>query len=347
MPISPIIEGPGTPEVDASGSFVQGSVATFFLTFVDIHGELFDPSDIDISIKDPTDVEVESITEADKLSLGRFAAAWDIPSDATVGKYTLDVSYTYETAGGPVAATFSEEFVVLESTGSVVSVRQLAWRAYLEALIGYSQRIPVFHEPARMNNALTTARLSFPRSIKSGPWNQSAGVEVLVNNQIRESGFTVDYLRGEIIFDNALSEYDQVMVSYNFRWFKDEELDAFVEQSINLFNNWPPHSSYGITNIPERFGIAVFYGAAIDAIRRWMMDVQFQEPAKIFGGLDRANTIFGQMGELKKNYEEWLDKILEQKKYGPYVGLTRTITVPEYTLPGGRSRWFRYLFKGA
>jgi hypothetical protein len=347
MPIPPVIDAPGTTEVSGSGSFVPGSVAMFFFTFVDIHGELFDPSDIDVSIKDPNNVEIAIITGADKLSLGRFAIGWDIPRDADSGKYTLDVIYTYESHTGPIVNNFSEPFVILEGSDNLISVRQLAWRAYLETMIGYSQRIPVFHEPAIMNKNLTVAKLSFPRGIKSGPWNQSAGVEVLVNNQIRESGFSVDYLRGEVIFDKALSEYDQVMVSYNFRWFKDEELDAFVAQSINLVNNWPPHSSFGINNVPERFGIAVFYGAAIDAIRRWMMDVQFQEPAKIFGGLDRANTIFGQMNDLKKNYEEWLEKILDAKKYGPYVGLTKTVTAPEYTLPGGRSRWFRYLFKGA
>ena len=43
----------------------------------------------------------------------------------------------------------------------------------------------------------------------------------------------------------------------------------------------------------------------------------------------------------------YLLKLYEQKKYGPYVGLTKTVTAPEFTLPGGRSRWFRYLFKGA
>jgi len=77
-----------------------------------------------------------------------------------------------------------------------------------------------------------------------------------------------------------------------------------------------------------------------------MMDILFQEPTKIFGGPERANQVFTQMDTLKKNYEDFLTKLLEQKKYQPYAGLTKTVTVPEYTLPGGRSRWFRYLFKG-
>ena len=45
--------------------------------------------------------------------------------------------------------------------------------------------------------------------------------------------------------------------------------------------------------------------------------------------------------------EEDLNKMYEQKKFGPYVGLTRMVVVPEYTLPGGRSRWFRYMFTGS
>jgi hypothetical protein len=347
MPVPPIITSPGGVELDGRGSFVVGSTAVLFFTFTDVNGDLYDPSDIDVTIKDPDDVEVETFTETDKLAFGKFVIAWDIDESADTGKYTLEVDYTYETASGSGTASFTENFVVLDATADYVSLRTTSWRSYLEILLGTVQHIPVFHEPARLNRAKTVATLTFPGGVKSGPWNQQAGVKVWVNDEERESGFSVDYLKGQVFFDNALSDYDQVMVSYNFRWFKDAELDALIQQSINLFNNWPPHSSYHIGNIPERYGIAVFWGAAVDAIRRWMMDVLFQEPTKIFGSPERAQAIFGQMDTLKKNYEEWLEKILEQKKYGPYVGLTRTITVPEYTLPGGRSRWFRYLFKTA
>ena len=345
MPVPPVITDHGDIEIDGRGSFVVGSTAVLFFTFTDVNGNLYDPSDIDVTINDPDGVEVETFTETDKLAFGKFVISWNIDADADPGRYSLDVDFVYETATGPESGTFSEYFVVLDATADIISLRTTSWRSYLELLIGYTQHIPVFHEPARLDGSRTVATLTFPGGIKSGPWNQAAGVEVLVNNQPRTSGYSVDYMNGKVIFDKALSEYDQVLVSYNFRWFKDSELDVLIQQSMNLFNNWPPHSSYHMGNIPERWGIAVFWGAAIDAIRRWMMDVQFQEPAKIFGGLDRAQAIFGQMDTLKKNYEEWLEKLLEQKAKGPYVGLTMTVTVPEYTLPGGRSRWFRALFK--
>lgn len=340
MPIPRVVSGAGTPQADGQGTFVVGSLAYFFLDFFDAIGEPFDPSDINIEILDSAGETVEEIENADKVDVGTFVVNWDIPADTTPGKYTLSVEYVAETPSGPETNTYTEDFVVIES-GSYIDHRQIAFRAYLESLIGYTQKCPVFHEPARLDKTRTLAALTFPR------WNQVAGAKVFINGQPRETGFSVDYLKGQVLFDSALSVYDQVSVSYNFRWLTDEELDGFIANGFNIFNNWPPHTVYNITNLPERFAVAVFYGAAIDAIRRWMMDVQFQEPAKIFGGLDMATKIFGQMDTLKKNYEEWLEKILEQKKYGPYVGLTKTITVPEYTLPGGRSRWFRYLFKGA
>ncbi len=346
MAISPLITSPGVTELEGAGSFVVGSVAFLFFTFTDVTGELYDPTDIDVSIKDPAGVEVEMFTETDKMALGKFAIGWMIPTTADTGNYTLDVSFTYETPTGPAAGTFSEHFLVLDATANVITLRRTVWRSYLELLLGNSQRIPVFHEPARLNATRNIAKLTYPGGVKSGPWNQAAGVEVLVNNIERTSGFNVDYLNGTISFDNALDQHDQVLVSYNFRWFRDEELNMLIRRSIDLFNNWPPHSAYTIASIPERYGIAVFWGAAVDALRRWLMDMQFQEPNKIFGSLERAQTIFGQMDTLKKDYEEWLEKILEQKKLQPYVGLTKTVTVPEFTLPGGRSRWFRYLFKG-
>ena len=76
------------------------------------------------------------------------------------------------------------------------------------------------------------------------------------------------------------------------------------------------------------------------------MCLQFQQPQEVFGGPDAARQAFQNLETLKKNYEGDFNLLLEQKKYGSYVGLTKTVVTPEYTLPGGRSRWFRYLMGG-
>ena len=74
------------------------------------------------------------------------------------------------------------------------------------------------------------------------------------------------------------------------------------------------------------------------------MCLNFQEPALVFGGTDKAQQAFSNFESLKQNYEKDWDKMVDNKKFGPYPS-GFNVSTPEYTLPGGRSRWFRYLFK--
>lgn len=331
-----------SPNVDRRGEFVQGTDALFFFSFPDLEGELYDPSDIDISITDPSDTEVESATEAEKVEDGQYAYVWSIPSDADTGLYTITVTFTIEKATGPDTGTFTEQFVVTEAaTTAILDPKTLAARTMLEYLLGYTQRIPVFREPARMNKTRTAAELTFPR------WNQPAGAKIWLNGELYTDQVTINWLKGTLEFSSPLSQYDEVTADYNFRWFSDDELDNFIVQAINVFNQYPPHSAYRLYNVPERYFITMEYQAVVIALRRLLMDLMYQEPIKVYGGPQNWDNILQRLERLKENYEKELEKLYEQKKYGPYVGLTRTVTVPEYTLPGGRSRWFRYLFKGA
>lgn len=338
--LTPITRIPDDPQVTTKGSFLAGTTAIFFFSFTDINGDLFDPSDIDVTILDTSGATVETIDAADRLEKGQYAVAWEIPDDQDPGLYTIRVDYVIEQPSGAVNAFIVESFVVGESEVAVLDPTTLALRGFVESLIGYTQRIPVFHEIGRLNSTRTEAVLSF------GRWNQPAGVRVFLNGELKTAGFDVNYLKGEILFDNALATIDEVQVSYNFRWFEDAEIDAFIVNAIQYFNQYPPHSVYVIPTLPVRYGVTVAHQAAVFALRRLIMDLHFQEPAKVFGGMERADKLISSLDTLKNNMEKDLNSLYEQKKYGPYLGLTKTVTVPEFTLPGGRSRWFRYLFKG-
>ena len=338
------------PAVTTSGSFLAGTTATFFFTFPDLEGNLFDPSDINIIILDINGETVHTATAADKLEIGQYAFEWCIPATQTPGLYTLRVEFVVEQIQqdelefigddqGSTTSYFTEDFVVGESDIAYIDPQIIAFRAFVEYLIGYTQRIPVFHEIGRLDRNKTKALFSFPR------WNQPSGATVYINGHIRHEGYSIDFLKGNITFSNILSDYDEVRASYNFRWFTDDELDAFTSQAVEVFNQFPPSTIYGLVTLPARFGVTVAHQAAIFALRRLLCDILYQEPSKIFGGMDRADRVFGSLESLKRNYEEDVRLWYEQKKRGPYIGLTRTITAPEFTLPGSRSRWFRYLFK--
>ncbi len=341
MPINEPVSGTLTPVTRSRGNFLAGQPVLFYFDFPDLRGMLYDPIDLQLVITDPTSAAVVTETSLDRIEEGEYGYAWTIPADATIGLYSLNLTYTVETIDGPVVNTLVETFTVAKEATGVTNPKFLAQRVYLEEeVLGYAQRIPVFDEPARLNKARTIAKLSFQR------WNQPAGVEVKLNGDLIETGYSADYLRGLILFDHPLTEVDEVHVSYNFRWFTDAQLGGFVTEGINLVNLWPVQTTWTYLRIPNEWIIASTHAAAVFALRRLIMDLLFQEPQKVFGGAEQADKILQHLDTLKKNYEEWLEKMLEQKKKGPYVGLTYAIVVPEYTLPGGRSRWFRYLFKG-
>lgn len=346
MPVelTPITRIADDPNITTKGSFIAGTTGLFFLTFSDIDGLLFDPSDIDLMILDSDGAPVETIDSADRLELGEFVTEWKIPATQDPGLYTLRVDYIFDQVGGSANEFFTETFSVLEPDAAVLAPEVIIFRKLLETFIGYTQRIPVFHEIGRFNEARTTAVFSFPR------WNQPAGARIFVNGNLTTSGFDVDFLKGEIAFSSILSAYDEVQASYTFRWFTDANLDSFIEQAVDVFNQYPPHTRFSISTLESNYsrgGVTIIHQAAIFVLRTLILDLHMQEPAKVFGGLDRADKLMGSLNTLKQNMEEEIAKLYENKAKGPYIGLTKTITVPEFTLPGGRSRWFRYLFKGA
>lgn len=343
MPIEliPITRTVDDPSIVTKGSFLAGTEAFFFFTFADIDGILFNPSDITITILDSDSATVETATTVDHLEKGQFVYMWNIPSIQDSGIYTIRVDYVVAQLAGSTTESLTESFVVTEADTDIIVPQVLAFRAFVESLMGYTQRIPVFHEIARLNRDRDTAMFTFPR------WNQPAGAKIFVNGEEKTEGFVMDFLKGQIAFSHFLSEFDEVTASYTFRWFTDNEVDNFVAQSMQIFNQYAPHSAFTFTTLPPRYGVTVSHQAAVMLLRRLIMDLQFQEPTKVFGGMDRADKVIGSLDTLKKNFEEQLKDWYDEKKKQPYEGLTKTVTVPEFTLPGGRSRWFRYLFKGA
>lgn len=339
--LPPVISEAGDPVIRADGYFSVNTTGFIYFDFPDINGDLYDPSDIDITITDPNLNTVVSATELDKLDVGQYVYEWEITGSATEGVYTLLVQYTVHTSSGSSTESFTKTFVVGEQPSDETSDAMLAMASYMQTQLGRAQRIPVFDEVGRLNNARTVAEYNFPQ------WNQTSGVKVRVNGVLKESGYYVDYWNGKVQFSNPLTEIDQVTTSYNFRWFKTAEIYRFIEQGVEIVNVYPPASTYTVVTLPLRFGIVALHAAAVEAFRALMAELAWQEPVKVFGGPERADKAFNYFDTVKKNLEGQLEKELEAKLKQPYVGLTKTVTVPEYTLPGGRSRWFRYLFKGS
>ena len=314
---------------DYKGSFIQGTTATMMLKITDFDGNAMDADTITTVIRDSTDALVDSFTP-EHVVTGYYVFDWAIPVLQANGEYKVVWTYLID---GNTRVELQQIVVATDATDTeIFSGHAIEYRFALESYLRCSQSIPVYFEQAKETTDNKTYRFTFPR------WNQTTGIKIYRNKKIvTTSDFEVNFFKGEIIFDDQLSNYDVINADYNFRWHSDNDIYTFLVNAINVFNSYPPHSFYTIYTLPSRFIPGVLYKAATDALRQLMLCLQFQEPQQVFGGAEGAGKAFANLETLKKNYEDEWKIIFENKKYGPWVGLTRAVVSPEFSLPGGRS----------
>ena len=323
-----------------TGKTRQGDTATLMLKITNFNGVPIDAETISIDIYDQNSTVV-TLTQnvPEHVDRGYYVYDWIISATQTVGEYTIVWNYVAD----DIEKAEIQYIIVSEDATAIDTVyysgRVLEFKLALEHHLHCAQNIPIFYEQARPTRDSKTYRFSFSN------WNQSTGVVIYRNENVVNEDAEVNYFDGTVTFDTALTVHEVVNADYNFRWFSDEELFRFLNNALQTVNQFPPASGYTLENAPDRYIPIILYGAAKDALRHLMMCIQFQQPSQIFGGTENAQKAFTNFETLKQNYSKDWEKLLEQKKYGPYPS-TRLIVTPEYTLPGGRSRWFRYLFKG-
>ena len=324
------------PEISAStnikGLFVPGTIGTLIIRIVNLDGSPLTPDTISVTLR-KTDTNEVILTEyPDKVDAGFFVKEWNIPISQPIGDYQATWMYTVDTD------TYLEvqDLIVSQNASTapsgVYSDQALALIRALEHYIRCPQSIPVYSEQAKPTKDRTIYFYTFKN------WNQTRGTTIYRNNKILTSDdYEINYFTGEVIFKDVQTQYDKVEADYNFRWFTDSDLFIFICNAISSLNTYPPVSpSFSINRLPGMWIPSVLSKAATDALRQFMLCIQFQETQQIFGGSERAQQVFSNMETLKKNYEGQYIKEFENKKFGAYPKGVAVAT-SEYTLPGGRS----------
>ena len=157
-------------------------------------------------------------------------------------------------------------------------------------------------------------------------------------------GWMADY-QGNIFFQEAPEITDEITAFYMFGYFSEEELASFISEGLRAMNAVPPSSWYysSIDTAPLYWDYGVLLVAAKHAMQRLAMGLNFQEKKIIFGeDPEQSSAAQAKFEALYQDYSSlWLEMAKDIKKALPP---TQMVVVPEYTLPGGRARWFRYLF---
>jgi hypothetical protein len=189
------------------------------------------------------------------------------------------------------------------------------------------------------------ARFSSVYSFAYRNWNQDPPPIVRVNNRIVEDGWHLDY-DGRIYFDGLMAPEDSVNTAYNFAYFSKQELQSFLNLGLQMMNGLPPASTgYGtLEQAPFEWNAGILLYASITALKRLIFGWSWQEKRIVYGSPEEAQAALQVWQDLYKSYLETWTEFGKNVKTRKLPGIAMSVT-PEYTLPGGRSRWFRYLYK--
>jgi len=193
-----------------------------------------------------------------------------------------------------------------------------------------------------------TSRFSTTYSLAYQNWNRDWRPITRVNNRIIDDGWTVDW-NGRVFFDGLMAPEDSVNMMYKFAYFSDEEILAFLDFGLQMMNSVPPASETysSLVTMPVEWNAPVLLYAAILALKRLIFGLNFQEKRVIFTSPEHPDAWKDAIQNFKDLYTDYNNLWLEVKKDAKtrkLPGMALYVT-PEYTLPGGRSRWFRYLYK--
>jgi len=178
-------------------------------------------------------------------------------------------------------------------------------------------------------------------------WLKDPRPVIRVNNRIIDDGWYADY-NGNIYFDRLMAPEDSVSAKYKFAYFSDEEMLGFLDFGLQMMNSMPPASTTynNLLSMPVEWNAPVLLYAAILALKRLIFGLSFQEQRIVYGRPEDAQAAMTAFQGLYADYFTIWQEQAKNAKTKKLPGIAQYVT-PEYTLPGGRSRWFRYLYKGS
>lgn len=164
--------------------------------------------------------------------------------------------------------------------------------------------------------------------------------------------YVTDY-NGRIFFKTAsdnnveIQPYDTIYASYWVRLFSGSQLNDALYMALQAINAQPGTSKIPtVGTAPFYYDAALITGATYYLLRSLLVQLKSREFKLLLQDPDKeGGDIFSQLKEDARMYKEDFDEFLKKIPIAKYP-TSKTIVTPEYMLPGGRSRFFRAMFKG-
>jgi hypothetical protein len=212
------------------------------------------------------------------------------------------------------------------------------------SLLYEAQHIPNYWEQGYRTDSYGSPNTTLNFAYQN--WNDDPRPLLRRNGELMNGGWTPDMM-GTIKLGRPADPEDHFFARYFFRYFSDECLMTFLNEGLYMMNATPPASmTYGdLCSAPFAWRAGIMLYASMQALRRIVFGVSFQERAIIYGeDPARAQEAAARYQQLYSDYMTLWMEIRKDSKTKVLPAIFQ-ISTPEYTLPGGRSRWFRYLYK--
>lgn len=158
--------------------------------------------------------------------------------------------------------------------------------------------------------------------------------------------------QGVILFFDSLGnpvsvqEYDTILVTYYVKMFTNTQINNALYLALQAINAQPGTNKYSsVAAVPFWYDQALVSGATYYLIRQLIVGLNQRERRLLV--MDPESGSFDAVANLKTTADMYKEEFFELLKKLPIAvrPVMGTITVPEYAMPGGRSRMFRQLWK--
>ena len=124
--------------------------------------------------------------------------------------------------------------------------------------------------------------------------------------------------------------------------FTNDHINNALYMALQQINAQPGSSKYQtVASTPFYYEPAIVYGAVYYLVRSLLLSLTNRQRRLLVEDPDAQFT--DQLRQTATMYKEDFDKMLEKLPIATYPGV-RSVVVPEYNMPGGRSRFFRYIW---
>ena len=163
------------------------------------------------------------------------------------------------------------------------------------------------------------------------------------------NGLMVKYdFMGNIYFIDSngspvnIHSYDNVLVSYSIKMITNDHMNSSLYMALQAINSQPGSSKFSkVSDAPYFYDPALVFGAAYYILRSLLTSLTNRQRRLLIEDPDARVT--DDLRQSATMYKEEFEKMLEKLPIAFYPGI-RSVVVPEFNMPGGRSRFFRYIW---